>query len=57
MSIDLIHHELRHVWTTSDGKRFFDKFDALEHETELEHTRETEEEMKESFKLFELGEE
>ena len=56
MIIDLIRQELKIVYITTDGKRFFDKNESLNHQEELENTRITEEELKESFEKYELGE-
>ena len=56
MSIDLIKQELRIVYMTTDGKIFFDRNECLNHQEELENTRITEEELKESFEKYELGE-
>ena len=44
----------RDVWIASDGKRFFDRIEATKYQTDLDNTRITREEYKES--INRLGE-
>ena len=49
-----LESELMIVWIASDGKRFFDRIEATKYQTDLDNTRITREEYKES--INRLGE-